>query len=145
MTNNEWPPLSQNVSRGDYSHCNIPQVTTSQSSTITPIASLQGSSLPLSQNVSQDGYSHRNIPQGTTTQPSATSPTAILLGSSLLSGIDEQRLSRSVKVSKTVAFTIEEAQRKLSSIQTDLIVLQLTTNDLKVKVPEAVHNLVFQK
>jgi ribA/ribD-fused uncharacterized protein len=66
-------------------------------------------------------------------------PKARLIGNSLFQGIDEKRLSHLVDVNKTIVYTIQEAaQMKPTQLESDLIVLQLTTNDLKVKSPAQV-------
>lgn len=62
-----------------------------------------------------------------------------LIGSSILKDVDESSLSSSADVYKTTAYTIPEALNlDIKKMKSDLIILQLTTNDLKVNSVENV-------
>ena len=60
-------------------------------------------------------------------------PKTSLIGNSLIDGVDPHRLSHQMEVKKTTAYTIHDAQQLdyTTHRNSELIILQLTTNDLK--------------
>ena len=64
-----------------------------------------------------------------------------LIGSSLLNGVAETQMSRLTDVHKITAFTIKDAYKiDLHKFRSDSIILQQTTNDLKINSPDRVIN-----
>jgi hypothetical protein len=72
-------------------------------------------------------------------QNNQSTPRACLIGTSIIQDVDNKRLSHVVSVSKSIANTIDDALHlKLEDIENELVILQLTTNDLKVNSTEKV-------
>ena len=65
-------------------------------------------------------------------------PTAVLLGTSNISGIKPDKLSKSVDVSKSTTFTLDDAFSKIGNLETkpNVILLHALTNDIKEHTPE---------
>ena len=64
--------------------------------------------------------------------------TAVLLGTSNISGIKPDKLSKSVDVSKSTTFTLDDAFSKIGNLETkpNVILLHALTNDIKEHTPE---------
>jgi ribA/ribD-fused uncharacterized protein len=91
--------------------------------------------------LSQASEPSPNMTSTTSSSRPNTTPRVDLVGSSLLKGVDESRLSRSLDIHKTISYTISESSRlDLAALNSDLIVYQLTTNDLKLRNPDQVIN-----
>lgn len=73
-----------------------------------------------------------------TSNTESRKPSALLLGTSNLNGIKRDKLSTSVDISKSTAYTLEEAYFTIENYESkpDVVLLHALTNDIKDHSPE---------